>query len=316
MLWPLTIACIDESGNRLPGAAIQVRDTLNPSVSVPVYDIDGQLVASPVAGPTGMAKVFLRNGYIDHRYTLDPYVGEWITELAIAPPGRAGRWRDEVGGAIAAGDVTDFTITVPNLGVEDTNPTLTVAADFTHPSVEDLDVELVRTGVPVDFGGPTLSTHLVRAGNTEPGAFSDVVTFDQAASAPQTRALTSDIDDVETAVSVYSGAAWPTSSLYVRIEDEVLHVTAGGTTDSLTVTRGALGTTAVAHGANVEVTPLRVLVPAGTLAPDIASGEQTLNGLAGIPMAGTWILRCDDSGAAGGVLNNWTITAPPNLSFA
>jgi hypothetical protein len=41
MLWPLTIACIDESGNRLPDAAIQIVETLNPSVSVDAYDCRG-----------------------------------------------------------------------------------------------------------------------------------------------------------------------------------------------------------------------------------------------------------------------------------
>jgi hypothetical protein len=175
MLWPLTIACIDESGNRLPGAAIEVRETLNPSVSIDAYDIDGQLVASPVAGPTGMAKVFLRNGYIDYRYVLDPYESEWITDLAIAPFGRAGRWT-EAGGTIAAGATTDFPLVVPNLGIEKVPRFVVLTFDFDHPSVEDLVVSLLH---PVN---PNVGRVFGDAGAGEPanpsGAFSGAVTVD------------------------------------------------------------------------------------------------------------------------------------------
>jgi hypothetical protein len=170
MLWPLTITCIDESGNRLPGAAIQVRDNLNPSVSVPVYDSAGQLVASPVAGPTGMATVFLRNGYIDSRYVLDPYESEWITDLALAPFGRAGRWRDDVGGAIAAGATTDFTITVPNLGDREGPPRTWSSRRPDASHMEDLTLQLVRTGIPVEFGGPDESSRIYWARARSRGA--------------------------------------------------------------------------------------------------------------------------------------------------
>jgi hypothetical protein len=259
MLWPLTITCIDESGNRLPGAAIQVRETLNPSVEVPVYDIDNQLVASPVAGPTGMATVFLRNGYIDSRYVLDPYESEWITDLAIAPFGRAGRWQDTVGGAIAAGATTDFPITVPNLGIEKVPRYVALTMDFTHPSTEDLEVQLVHP-LPVPGGSDEWSAAIFGG---------------------------------ELAVGVPADAPSGAFSDVVRFDDET-----GSFTDPMDLTSSPVAS-------------------AGARSPS----SRALSGF-GVPgydpdyiAEGVWKLRITDSGAAGGTLNNWTLTFPANLSF-
>jgi hypothetical protein len=328
MLWPLTITCIDESGNRLPGAAIQVRETLNPSVSVPTYDIDYQLVASPVAGPTGMATVFLRNGYIDSRYVLDPYESEWITDLALAPSGRAGRWRDDVGGAIAAGTTTDFTINPGDLGVEKSSENLEVTVDLSHDHMEDLTLQLVRTGIPVEFGGPTLVTQVLGT-RAQPGALSGVVTFRH-----RTGEFTADADgwldvavsDTDTTFVTQFGVTptWPFFSLpaYYRIESEIVRVTAGVATTSWTVERGQFGTTAVAHdpGATFNLIYLfqlgdGVTVPFDTSNSDPVNvwslgGEQT-----GGNMEGDWKLRAIDAGTTGGTVNNWTLTSPANLSF-
>jgi hypothetical protein len=256
MLWPLTITCIDESGNRLPGAAIQVRDNLNPSLSVDAYDSDYQLVASPVAGPTGMATVFLRNGYIDSRYVLDPYESEWITDLAMAPSGRPGRWRDDAGGTIAAGATTDFPITVPNLGIEKGTENVVVSVDMTHPHMEDLTVQLVRTGISVDLGGPEIVTHLLHE-HIEPQAFSGVVTFEHVPGGllPEQgdRQLLDAVSDTDTTFDINQaiGTDWPAPT-YLRIGSEIVQVTAGATTTSPTVARGQLGTTAAAHDPAVD----------------------------------------------------------------
>ena len=50
--------------------------------------------------------------------------------------------------------------------------------------------------------------------------------------------------------SAFTGQAWP---YYVRIEDEVLYVSAGFATTTLTVARGQFGTTAAAHSAGSAV---------------------------------------------------------------
>jgi hypothetical protein len=260
MLWPLTIACIDESGNRLPHAAIQIVETLNPSVSVDAYDIDGQLVASPVAGPTGMAKVFLLNGLIDYRYVLDPYESEWITDIAIAPFGRPGRWRDDVGGAIVAGTTTDFPITVPNLGVQKVPRSVRVALDFDHPSVEDLTVEVVHPLEDPDNPGNPWIGYLFGAAipgsaATPPsGSFSGTVTFDD--------------------INVDAPPLDP-----IVLSDGLVSTTVGGRTVGL---------------------GLRFWQSAP---PD----------LPGYYAEGAWKLRFVDTGTAGGTLNNWTLTFPPNL---
>jgi hypothetical protein len=310
MLWPLTITCIDESGNRLPGAAIQVRETLNPSVSVPTYDIDYQLVTSPVAGPTGMATVFLRNGYIDSRYVLDPYESEWITDLALAPSGRAGRWRDDVGGAIAAGDVTDFTITVPDLGVEKTPRSVAVAMDLTHPDVSDLELSLVA---------PDLSSALLAPRDLMvPGALDGAIAFNPSGdvfdpspgSAP---GLTTSVTDTDTTFPT-SDSFTHAMTFYARVQasggslatSEIVHVT-DATTATWTVVRGQFGTTALAYAPGDSLVVMAELVDGRVFS---SLGSAPNNG------EGDWKLRIDDSGAAGGTLNNWTLTFPPNLSFS
>jgi hypothetical protein len=327
MLWPLTITCIDESGNRLPGAAIQVRDNLNPSLSVDAYDSDYQLVASPVAGPTGMATVFLRNGYIDSRYVLDPYESEWITDLALAPSGRPGRWRDDVGGTIAAGATTDFTITVPNLGIEKGTENVVVSVDMTHPHMEDLTLQLVRTGIPVDLGGPEIVTHLLHE-HIEPQAFSGVVTFEHVPGGllPEQgdRQLLDAVSSTDTTFDINQaiGTDWPAPT-YLRIGSEIVQVTAGATTTSPTVARGQLGTTAAAHDPAVDPATLTALwhltdgitVPPDTVAADPVGPWQLAGTRLNDNAEGDWLLRAIDAGTAGGTVNNWTLTSPANLSF-
>jgi hypothetical protein len=310
MLWPLTITCIDESGNRLPGAAIQVRETLNPSVSVPTYDIDGQLVASPVAGPTGMATVFLRNGYIDSRYVLDPYESEWITELALAPSGRPGRWRDDVGGAIAAGTVTDFTIATGDLGVEKTPRSIGVAMDLTHPDVSDLELSLVAPDLS--------STLLVSRDRMVPGALNGAIAFNPSGESFDPLPgggpglAVSSVAATDTTIPTTDSYAHATT-FYVRFQvdatSEIMHVT-DATTANWTVVRGQFGTTALDYDAATDTFSLAVMAELvdgrvfGSVVDPPSNGE------------GDWKLRIDDSGAAGGTLNNWTLTFPPNLSFS
>lgn len=311
MLWPLTIACIDESGNRLPGAAIEVRETLNPSVSVPTYDIDDQLVASPVAGPTGMATVFLRNGYIDSRYVLDPYESEWITDIAWAPFGRAGRWRDDVGGAIVAGTVTDFTISTGDLGVEKEPRFVGAAMDLTHPDVSDLDLSIVAP----DLSGGSLASRALIV----PGAFDGTVVF--AASGATFDPLPGTGPQLNVAATATdttfqtSDSQSRTTTFYARVQvgtdpsvlptSEIVHVT-DATTANWTVARGEFGTTALDYDP-ADVIGLLVMAEFvdgrafGSSLPVPSNGE------------GDWKLRSDDSGTSGGVLNNWTLDFPPNL---
>jgi hypothetical protein len=103
VLFPLTITALNQSGDALEGATIEVVDALNEDAPVDVYDIDGQVIASPVTDPDGMADLYLRNGYVKHRFTQGLYTSRWVTDLALAPPGRAGRWQDTTGGTITAG---------------------------------------------------------------------------------------------------------------------------------------------------------------------------------------------------------------------
>jgi hypothetical protein len=218
VLFPLTITALNQSGDALEGATIEVVDALNEDAPVDVYDIDGQVIASPVTDPDGMADLYLRNGYVQHRFTQGLYTSRWVTDLALAPPGRAGRWQDDVGGTITAGTTTDFTITVPNLGV--------------------------REGAAIPGSAATPPS----------GSFSGTVTFDDI-----------NVDDPPPDPIVLS--------------DGLMSTTVGGRTVGL---------------------GLRFWQSAP---PD----------LPGYYAEGAWKLRFVDTGTAGGTLNNWTLTFPPNL---
>jgi hypothetical protein len=327
MLFPLTITALNQSGDALEGATIEVVDLLT-GAAVDVYDIDGQVIASPVTDPDGMADLYLRNGYVKHRFSQGLYTSRWVTDLALAPPGRAGRWQDTTGGTITAGATTDFTITVPNLGIEKATENVVVSVDMTHPHMEDLTVQLVRTGISVDYGGPTVVTHLLHD-HIEPQSFSGVVTFEHVPGGllPEAgdRQLLDAVSSSDTTFDINQaiGTDWPAPT-YLRIGSEIVQVTAGATTTSPTVARGQLGTTAAAHDPAVDPATLTALwhltdgitVPPDTVAADPVGpwqlGGTRLNGNA----EGDWLLRFIDSGTNGGSLNNWTLTFPANLSFS
>jgi hypothetical protein len=66
---------------------------------------------------------------------------------------------------------------------------------------------------------------------------------------------------------------------YIRIENETLHVTAGGGTTTLTVDRGQLGTTAAPHAKGKEIKRIPVTVGGSASAPfpcEVPSGSITL----------------------------------------
>jgi Tfp pilus assembly protein PilX len=65
--------------------------------------------------------------------------------------------------------------------------------------------------------------------------------------------LSSAINSSQTTVGVLSATGFPTSQFKIRIDDEVMTVTGGYGTTTWTVTRGASGTTAVAHAASQTV---------------------------------------------------------------
>jgi hypothetical protein len=74
--------------------------------------------------------------------------------------------------------------------------------------------------------------------------------------------LSAGINNATTSIPVVSGANIANGN-YIQIDSEILLVTAGGGTNSLTATRAQLGSTAVAHnsGANVIVLPFGIQVP-------------------------------------------------------
>jgi hypothetical protein len=178
MLFPLTITALNQSGDALEGATIEVVDLLT-GAAVDVYDIDGQVIASPVTDPDGMADLYLRNGYVKHRFSQGLYTSRWVTDLALAPSGRAGRWQDTTGGTIAAGATTDFTITVPDLGVEKT-PRTSRWRRLTHPHMEDLTASARADG---HLGATSAARRSSRIPGRPHGAaaFSGVVTFEHVA---------------------------------------------------------------------------------------------------------------------------------------
>jgi len=67
--------------------------------------------------------------------------------------------------------------------------------------------------------------------------------------------LQANISDSDTSVTVSSGSSKRiiNGQTYAKIDDEIMLVTAGAGTNSLTVTRGALGTSELAHTAGTEV---------------------------------------------------------------
>ena len=73
-------------------------------------------------------------------------------------------------------------------------------------------------------------------------------------------ALSGAINTLVTTIPVTSGATIATASVgtgkYIQIDSEIMLVTAGGGTTSLTATRGALGTTAAVHSAGAVVSVL------------------------------------------------------------
>lgn len=66
--------------------------------------------------------------------------------------------------------------------------------------------------------------------------------------------LSSGINSSVTTIPITSATGWPTSAQYrVRIENELLLVTAGAGTTSWTATRGAEGSTAASHSSGTDV---------------------------------------------------------------
>jgi hypothetical protein len=309
VLFPLTITALNQSGDALEGATIEVVDLLT-GAAVDVYDIDGQVIASPVTDPDGMADLYLRNGYVKHRFTQGLYTSRWVTDLAMAPSGRAGRWQDTTGGAIAAGTVTDFTITVPDLGVEKTPRSVAVAMDLTHPDVSDLELSLVA---------PDLSSALLASRDLMvPGALDGAIAFNPSGdvfdpSPGDAPGLTTSVTDTDTTFPTGDSFTHATT-FYARVQasggslatSEIVHVT-DATTATWTVVRGQFGTTALAYAPGDSLVVMAELVDGRVFS---SLGSAPNNG------EGAWKLRIDDSGAAGGTLNNWTLTFPANLSFS
>ncbi len=62
------------------------------------------------------------------------------------------------------------------------------------------------------------------------------------------------IDDSETSITVASATGFPTGQDYrIKIDDELMEVTAGHGTTTWTVTRGVDGTTAAAHSSGAKI---------------------------------------------------------------
>jgi FtsP/CotA-like multicopper oxidase with cupredoxin domain len=90
-----------------------------------------------------------------------------------------------------------------------------------------------------------------------------------------TRTGTTPMTAGQTSLPVASAAGFPTTgSYYVRIDNEVLRVTAGQGTTTWTVVRGQLGTAAAGHAANATVSALATDWYAGFSA--IAAGSENL----------------------------------------
>lgn len=86
----------------------------------------------------------------------------------------------------------------------------------------------------------------------------ECVSFDTSGIAGSTTALSAAMDAVTTAASVASGANI-TNGTYIQIDSEIMYVTAGQGTTGLTVTRGALNTTAASHASAATVNVAGIL---------------------------------------------------------
>lgn len=106
--------------------------------------------------------------------------------------------------------------------------------------------------------------------------------------------LTAGVDNDDTSLAVASYTAFPTAAQFrVRVDSELMLVTAGAGTSTWTVTRGVEGTTAAAHAAGAVVTQVLTagavsalvgaVVPTGAIAP-----------FAGLAVPTGW-LECDGS---------------------
>jgi len=83
-------------------------------------------------------------------------------------------------------------------------------------------------------------------------AVTEEAIFDSATAPTVTTLSAAIVSTSATSISVASGAGI-TNNDYIQIDNEILQVTAGGGTTSLTVTRGQKGTTAATHLINVGV---------------------------------------------------------------
>ncbi|MEP6909998.1 MAG: hypothetical protein ABI896_06140 [Actinomycetota bacterium] len=129
--------------------------------------------------------------------------------------------------------------------------------------------------------------------------------------------LSSAINASQTTVTVASATGFPASSFRLRIDDEMMTVTAGFGTTTWTVTRGVNGSTAVSHIANQSIlwdnattsgelswnATTKTLTAKGTIYIDgsakVANGAlNTYNGQAAIYLSGTFYL---DGKLCGGV---------------
>jgi hypothetical protein len=182
------------------------------------------------------------------------------------------------------------------------------------------------------FASPT-STNIV--GGALKGGTGAALGIDDGASYqvnPKTTTRTSATTAGQTSITVASAAGFPTSGTYdVRIDNEVLQVTAGQGTTTWTVARGQLGSAAAAHANGATITALAndwyagfTGLPAGAQNLKVTyKGENcatttaaTCTAIAGNPPQQT-VKICDwtIAGAAGcstATSNGWvTLPAPP-----
>jgi hypothetical protein len=124
-----------------------------------------------------------------------------------------------------------------------------------------------------------VATRPVGVADTAPGTAVAEIDVVERASPDLTTTTTADPGAAGTTLAVTSAARFPsTNNFKVRVENEVMLVTAGAGTTSWTVTRGVDNTTAVAHAAGVSVAQV---VAVQRVEPVEASRQVSFRGLAG-----------------------------------
>ncbi len=152
------------------------------------------------------------------------------------------------------GDTSNTVTTTLSAALAAADTTLTVAAATNFPTTAPFTIRIDNEQLTVTAGAGTVTWTVTRGVNgTTAAAHASGATIVNVVPAATTT-LSASLDAATTTVTVASAASFPSSgSFTIQIDREQMIVTAGAGTTVWTVTRGANGTTPVAHAQGATV---------------------------------------------------------------